>query len=204
MFAWAKAAALGVALQMLNIGTSASALNRLALSTTAANGVRMSDVDATAHDAVSTNLLADTTGWHLFTGVAVDHTGTGRFGELDAYYPQKGTGGGLSAPSAPNCMRISGTPAGASNMNGLLAHVGFYSVVLTDAEIEILRRFGPLAVQRANLVEYWPLTGNNSPEPSYGSSATSMALTGAVAFSTDNPSFAVVSGRIGSFIGAMP
>lgn len=207
MFAWAKLAALGAARQMLNVGTSASASNRMALSVVAANNGRFSDQDGSARDAISTTpTIADTTNWHLITGGAVDHTVTGRFGMVDAYYPGKGSGtGGTSAPSAPNCMRISGSPDGANNMNGLLAHVGFYSVVLTDAEIEILRRFGPLAVQRANLVEYWPLTGNNSPEPSYGSSATSMTLTGAVVYSTDNPIFpGAGAGRIGSFIGAMP
>lgn len=205
LFAWGKVTALGAAGQILNVGTTGSNVQRMGISMSATNFARFSDADAGTHDATSTSPpVPDTTSWHLFTGGAVDHTPTGRFSELDAYYPGKGGAGGTAAPTAPNCMRISGSPSGANSFTGLLAHVGIYSVTLTDAEVMLLYRFGPLAVQVANLVEYWPLTEGKSPEPSYGTSGTSMVLTGAVAFSTDNPSFAPISGRIGSFIGVMP
>ncbi len=60
---------------------------------------------------------------------------------------------------------------------GRLAEVAVWDVALTADEMNALR-FGanPLKMRRANLVGYWPLFGNASPEPDYGSSKLALTL----------------------------
>jgi hypothetical protein len=63
-------------------------------------------------------------------------------------------------------------------MNGRLAEVGIWNVVLTDDEVLALSEgVSPLRVRSQNLVSYWPLYGNGSPEPNYSQNSTNRSLT---------------------------
>lgn len=65
-----------------------------------------------------------------------------------------------------------------SAMNGRIAEVCVYDVVLTDDEIFSLSRgVSPLRVRPQNLRCYWPLYGNGSPEPNYSRNTTDYSLT---------------------------
>jgi hypothetical protein len=118
--------------------------------------------------------------------------------------------GALSASNATaraitpplSAMRISGSLAGSQPFVGLIAHVALWSNTLSATDHANLMLFTPDKVQRGLLVEYWPLTGGQSPEPSLVS-ADSMTVTGTTV-SQDNPLFPAVAGICGSFIGVMP
>lgn len=185
MAAWVKPQALGTAMQLFNVGTSGSNIQRMAISLVAAGAARMSDVDATLHEVISGGGILETANWHLVVGVAVDHTATGRAAYLDGAN-KVANAGGLSAPSAPNAMRINCTLSGANSSNALIAHVALWDIVLSDAEILQLFSVPPNQVRLADLVEYWPLTQNLSPEPSLGTTPHSMIVTGST-YSLDDP-----------------
>lgn len=71
--------------------------------------------------------------------------------------------------------------------NGLLAYAAIWNVALSDAEvIGLAGGDNPLAVQNANLVGYWPLTSNASPEPD-DKNDYDMTVSGAT-YSSENPS----------------
>ena len=74
-------------------------------------------------------------------------------------------------------------------MNGKLAHAAIWNVALSDQEVASLKYLYPNQVAVANLVNYWPLTSNKSPEPDYGSGNLPLTVTGTT-FSTDNPNIA--------------
>lgn len=62
--------------------------------------------------------------------------------------------------------------------DGYLAEAAVYSTNLTAAEMAILAMgMSPLAVRPQNLVAYWPLYGNLSPEPDWLENKYNMTLT---------------------------
>lgn len=87
-------------------------------------------------------------------------------------------------------MRISGDPQAtpASPAKALIAHVALWNTALSDDDHLRLAERSPDKISPANLVEYWPLTGNNSPEPSLGTSPHAMTVFGTT-YSQDNPVF---------------
>ena len=63
-------------------------------------------------------------------------------------------------------------------MNGRLAEIAIWNAALTDDEVLSLSKgVSPLRVDPQNLVAYWPLYGNGSPEPNYVRNSTDLALT---------------------------
>lgn len=68
-----------------------------------------------------------------------------------------------------------------SPLNGRIANVGIWDVVLTDAEIAALgKRASPLLVRPASLVFYAPIFGRTSPEPDF-SGARNLTVNGTMA-----------------------
>lgn len=80
----------------------------------------------------------------------------------------KGTETTSRTPSAAAIIRtrIGLLCQSANPMAGDIAEAAIWNVALSDAEVALLATgVGPYAVQRANLVAYWPLLGAESPEP---------------------------------------
>lgn len=94
------------------------------------------------------------------------------------------------------------TPSGP--FDGKIAEAAIWDVALTDNEVAMLANgVSPLKVRPANLVAYWPLFGNYSPEPSYGGdTALNLTVNGTVtqaAHAPVAPPFAMQSGWPGAY-----
>jgi hypothetical protein len=62
---------------------------------------------------------------------------------------------------------------------GELAFAGIWDVVLTDGEIMALAKgLSPLHVRPQSLKGYWPIYGNDSPEPDRGKNRYDMTISG--------------------------
>lgn len=75
----------------------------------------------------------------------------------------------------------------ANYLNGLLAEVGVWDVALSDDEVAALAKgFCPLLIRPQSLIAYWPLFGNQSPEPDRWKNRYDLTLTGSPA-KADHP-----------------
>jgi hypothetical protein len=185
---WVKLADISQSQQLFNIATSASDDNRTTLSYffSGSNQFAANERDTVSQIANST-LTAPSTGvWYHTAAVYTNDSSRAVY----TNGANKGTNAGATTPGAFNLTRISGSPTSTAPIagGGLVAHVGVWNIALSDADVLQLATQTPDRVQAANLIEYWPLTSNSSPEPSSGSQATSFTVTG-TAFSTDNPTF---------------
>lgn len=65
-------------------------------------------------------------------------------------------------------------------LDGMVAHAGIWSAVLSDAEVAALAAGAPpWKVRPSALVAYWPLHGDASPEPDHSGNKYSLTVTGA-------------------------
>ena len=192
---WAKNGDLGGASgeHYFNIGVSGSSDNRITLFCGNGTGlVAAGERDASASQAAIALTTYAVGGWFNLTGVFTSDSSRACFVNGAA----KATNSGVASPSAFNATRVSGnlvsTPGNPILSGGLVAYIGVWNIALADADVLKLYTQTPDLVQSANLIEYWPLIGNQSPEPSSGTQGTSLTVTGTT-FSTDNPfSFAGV------------
>jgi hypothetical protein len=83
-----------------------------------------------------------------------------------------------------------------------LAHVALWNTTLQDADAALLFTQSPQYVQPANLVEYWPLFGNLSPEPSM-QTANSLTVTSAQ-YSSADPFYTQTPGVTARQVYVMP
>ena len=185
--AWIKSTSLVTPAQIVTLGTSGSGSNRFTLGMTSGAFFVCNENDGSSSVANATSPVLDTTNWHLAVGVWSDHTNRAAF--FDGL--SKGTIAALKASSAPNVTRISADPAGGNPAAMYIAHVAIWNIALIDADVLKLLTQLPSTVQAASLLEYWPLTGNASPEPSLGTSPHTLTVTG-TAFSTDNPALGIL------------
>lgn len=116
--------------------------------------------------------------------VACTFDGTNVTGFLDG---TKGTPDtdGITDPS-PNTISVGG---GAGNhMDGQIAHWAVWTVELSDAQIlELAQGVMPTSVAPNDLVAYWPIYGDASPESERGTGETNLTVSGAVASSLGPP-----------------
>jgi len=76
----------------------------------------------------------------------------------------------------------------AETLIGLMAECGIWNVALTAAQIqELANGVLPSAVQAANLVGYWPLTGTDSPELDRSGNGNNGTVVGGAPMNTDRP-----------------
>ena len=182
---WAKTSITGSAQIMGGLFTSGSAANRnnfqIRLNNTEAVVAASSSATGESNAATSTTITAGT--WFHACGVFASATsraaylnGGGKVTETTSRVPSGidrtsvGVGDGSSAlnPFAP-----AGT--------GDIAEVAIWDIDLTDAEVLLLSKgVSPLLVRPGNLVGYWPLVGNTSPEINYLSSAAVLSMQGTV------------------------
>lgn len=119
-------------------------------------GVAYSPADSTAGYTAGT--------WYHACGVYTSATARAAFinGANKGTVATNVTPGGLSVVSIGTCYR-NDNPA--VYTDGRIAEAAIWGAALTDAEVAILALgVSPLLVQPANLLAYWPLVGNNSPE----------------------------------------
>jgi hypothetical protein len=92
--------------------------------------------------------------------------------------PATGTKNAASGTAASLC--IGGRTFNAlRGFDGNIAETAIWNRKLSAAEMQVVYRYGPLAVSNG-LVHYMPLLGIASPEPNYGKSRLTGTITGAV------------------------
>lgn len=98
------------------------------------------------------------------------------------------TSGGLASASSNFIIGQDEQVAGARFLNGLVAEVAIWSVVLSTTDIA---RFAngerAYTINPAHLIGYWPLDGLSSPEPDISGNGNNGTLTGTSKASSDPP-----------------
>jgi hypothetical protein len=142
---------------------------------------RCRDNASTNGEAIST-VGAGLNAWHHAAAVFTDNTN--RAALLDG--ANKGTQASVLTPTTMDQVRVSLDGTGASGIIGLIAHVAIWNVALSDGDIATLAGgANPRTIQPGNLINYWPLTGGQSPEQTAVGTGD-LTVTGTT-FSTDNP-----------------
>lgn len=181
--AWVKRNAIGVAHQAVNLGLTGDFNNRYSISASAADAVNANEKDTVSSGALSTVLINDTN-WHLWTGVFVSHSSRSAFADGGG---KNTVSGARTGPNTPTVIRLGGDPSGANGLNGLIAHVAIWDIDLSDSEVLQLLTSDPRLIQPTHLLHYWPLTGNQSPEPDLGQRGEPLIVTNTTYSATDPP-----------------
>jgi hypothetical protein len=187
---WYKRVGASTASQRLfQAGTGVSGNNFFALfdSGSAVNRVSNATVnDSGTSTTVTTSSFYSDSNWHFQT--AVFASATSRSIYLDAGFKVSDNVTNRVPTGTMDTLRVSGALTGSAPIldGNKVAYIGVWDIALSDAEVAQLAANAPSQVRSDHLVEYWPLTGNLSPEPSYGSRATSLTVAGTV-YDTDNP-----------------
>ena len=191
MCCWVKESATSGGNYFVVVGTSGSSNNAYRLERSHPAGSLRSNCNeidnaGASHGGLGATLSGSMGVWRLYAAVFTDHSN--RTSYLDG---RAGAGAGASTTSATNMVRVSGDALGSSVLTSstLIAHVALWNVALSSSDINQLRYLFPNQVRAGNLVNYWPLTSNASPEPDYGSGNLPLTVTGTT-FSTDNPNIA--------------
>lgn len=171
------------------LGESGTGNNYFALKSLSGQQIRAEERDTSISggNTVQATPPLGVTSWYLFSGVFTTH------GSRSMWINGTGKGSDSTAKTASgiNSIRISGdnnaTPS--QIWRGNIAHVAIWNIALSDQQIASLLYLYPNQVAVGNLVNYWPLTNNQSPEPDYGSGNLPLTVTGTT-FSTDNPNIA--------------
>lgn len=191
MAIWYKYASTASSNAFITIGESGTGNNWFILRgiTSAPKSLQIEEKDTVASGVNSKQGVGsgDTATWHLAVGVFTSHSSRTAF--IDGGGATVGSG--TRTASGMNVVKISGDTAASPGqaMNGKLAHAAIWNIALSDAQVYSLLYLYPNQVAVGNLVNYWPLTNNQSPEPDYGSGNLPLTVTGTT-FSTDNPNIA--------------
>lgn len=186
--AWVHLTNTGYSNNFACIGESGTGNNQYWIGTNGSGQFTVNERDtvtSTANLGIGVNdILAN---WYLVVGVFTNHS------SRNIYSMGSSTGSSSAARTASgvNSIRISGdTNATPSNpAKARIAHVAIWNTALSASQIDSLKYLYPNQVAVGNLVNYWPLTNNQSPEPDYGSGNLPLTVTGTT-FSTDNPNIA--------------
>lgn len=183
MSAWIRLNTLGVAHQFVNLGQTGSGNDRYSISHQVADTLAAQEKDATTtSQATTAQTIADTTAFHLVVGRFISHSSRGI--TLDNNAPATSAIGPRTPLSPIQTIRISGDPSNANRFDGYIEHVAVWDIDLSDAEMLALFTQEPRLVQPSHLIHYWPLTGNQSPEPDYGLRGEPLIVSGSPAFSS--------------------
>jgi hypothetical protein len=130
--------------------------------------------------------------WRVMTGVFATHSSRSIY--LDG--TSKSTNSATRTTAAVDSIRISGdlatTPSVNTPFQGSIAHAAIWNIALSDQQVASLLYLYPNQVAVANLVHYWPLLNNQSPEPDYGSGNLPLTVNGTT-FSSSNPNIAMTA-----------
>lgn len=114
-------------------------------------------------------------------------------------------GSGTGALATLTNFYLAATGAGVAGAQRFIAaEIGVWNVVLSDSDIALLgsSKYAPSKVQPANLVAYWPLFGDASPEPD-GHGTHDMTLTGSVPQAAHPPGIVYPEGTLASTLAAL-
>jgi hypothetical protein len=168
-----------VSSQIVTVGTSGSANNYYALGLNASNKAQAIEKDTVNGLAISALTVSNNV-WHNLTAVFTDHTNRAIF--IDG--ANKVAAAGLRAAAATSFIGIMGDTISGGGWPADYAHVAIWNIALSDTEVSQLFAVGPAWTRPASLIEYWPLFGNLSPEPS---TQTANSLTVAANYSSLDP-----------------
>lgn len=136
--------------------------------------------NATAQAAVT---ISDTTTWHHLCFVSSANNSRSIY--VDG--ANKVTETTSRTPSGVNLTQAGLAGDSTLDANLKIAHLSVWSVALSDGEVATLAAGAlPFTVEPANLVDYYPLGSNASPETDYGSLNHSLTVTGA-SYDSDTP-----------------
>ena len=189
--AWIKSngvATTGVEGIIAGVVTNAANNHRLTLSISTGGAIQAVSRDTGANSASSSASISETTNWHHAAAVWTANNSRAAF--LDG--ANKGTDTNSRTPSGMN-RTIVGLGGDANfDLYGKVAHVGIWNVALSDGDIATLAGgANPQSVQLANLVAYWTLDTNASPEDDV-IGANDLTVTTAT-YSSDNPTVSAFS-----------
>ena len=173
---------IATAMDVLNLCQAAGNGNRWALDMSSSSFVQSQARDGAAASLSNTSATVTASVWQLFAATATDDSN--RASLLQG--GNKGTNAVSRPITAPTNTRVSANPLGNNPINGLVAHIAIWNIVLSDSDIASILTNLPSSIQPANLQEYWPLTTGASPEPSLGILGNSLTVTG-TSFAADDP-----------------
>ncbi len=143
------------------VGTLGSTNNQYRLSLGSTNRAQAVEADTVSSNAQTAGAISSNV-WHNITGVFAAHNNRTIYvdGGNAVNNTTARTCGATTAAYVMSLDQTSGTPAAD------YAHFAIWNIALSAQDAADLFSRGPNGVQQANLVEYWPLNGNQSPEPS--------------------------------------
>lgn len=98
-----------------------------------------------------------------------------------------------TAVAGDDRLRIGETGNAGDDYNGRMAFVAIWNVALSVNEIQVMNRgVNPFVIRHENLILYWPLWGNQSPEPDYSGNGENGTLAGTTK-GIDNPPVQLLS-----------
>lgn len=135
-----------------------------------------------SNGAASTTVATDLTAWHVacarFTSAAL----------REAFLDGVGKGAQTSSRTVAgvNTLRIGASLDGIGRFTGYIAHVAWWNIALSDADVLLLKTKLPDQVQPSALVFYAPLILNRTPEID-DRGGLELIISGGAVFSSDNP-----------------
>ncbi len=179
-------------LMCMSAGTASNNLCEIVFTTADRVGVR-TRTSSNSH-ALST-VLTDTASWHMAVGVYGDtSTGAATTSSRSVYLDGAAASTEPTAKdptSASTQLTFGGNEASTptQDFQGYMAYLTVWNKALSSSEVASLYNSGagadPLTVANGNIIAYWPLTGNESPEIDQVG-AFDLTVTGTT-FSSDNP-----------------
>lgn len=169
--------------QQALVSLSTAGTNTFDLETDSSGNLLMREFDGTISTSGSAGVVP-TGAWHHCAGTQSSHSN--RTSYLD------GVAGTTDATTRAATVSNTGVGVslGGNFLNGLIADAAMWNVVLSTQDIANLAAgLSPLEVRPDALVAYWPLWGDDSPEPDWNPTSThkSLTLTNAPTKGATNP-----------------
>src|SRR3990167_8894237 len=175
MAAWVKPTANSTRSYVFSIddGTTTNFFNMLLLE---ASGTVLVQCAGTGSGAANTSVGAAEGAWNHIAGVFASST------SRSAYINggDKVTNTTSAVPGTMTATYVGRAGYSTDYMGGGLAEVAAWAAALDDAEIAALAKgFAPTLIRPQSLIAYWPLFGNDSPEPDRWKNRYDLTLTNA-------------------------
>lgn len=189
MAAWFWANDVTNGYQILGISDGASAATRYGIELRGSPSalIQLQEYDGANFAAATTSAGYSANTWQHVAAVVASTTSRSIYlngGNAGSNSTLVNTPPGLNTTSV-GCWILSSAPGGL--LSGRLAEVAFWSAALDADEIAALAKgFSPLLIRPQSLAAYWPLVGNDSPEPDRWKNRYDLTLTNAPA-KADHP-----------------
>ena len=163
------------------VGTSGSLNNQYNLALGSTNRAQANEKDTVSSGAQTAGAISSGV-WHNITGVFTSHSS--RTVYVDG-------GSNVTDPTARTCgattaAAVMGNLVGGATPAAIYSHFALWNIALSVDDIRTLQTVPPNNVKPANLVEYWPMRNNQSPELSVGTGGSRLTVVSS-AFNTSDP-----------------